>query len=573
MLLKQISGVTAFLEGLVVYVLSREWHDMLSIYVFRLQPVPHCSEAVGVRFGFFGLVKLSQHSKHFDNGPTCTQEADSATQARCVLMLIAVAAVIQGIARRTLPAELATIVTQIAGTTIGWTAGDAAVRLLAETMPPADENGQEGGYDLVFAMLTTVVAVVLMLLLEPFTVHAIAALIQRALEPCCGACAGAWRAIEAAIDWLEDALLALAMLTGRAVTMVVLMIWVYVSQLNLLAGLDADQLGGPLQIRLQLLWATTLSLTSALVLEQVIRWRQQLERYADELASHDEREHDRGVANAPAAASRLSTPAGGNVLLAWGDGLELTLNTALRRVLSLSEQALFFATGWSWTYVFFPLTSKAPSVVLAVTDLTLALSLTLLAVTLIVLLPGERLAQNRSGRISFNGMESLDVTGGARMAIVKATLTTSSTFFVGWSFVVFFRDLAAVTGQGAVQMSTGDVQGLKDVTDTVSIALSTAVSTTAAVAVAVPDAQVVAEEEEDLVAFAGALGGVLFFGPVLSVAVLGAKHLLFAKLQAMSGDASIEEASRRLQRAAVRAKLARLGVLQPAAKGDPALAA
>ena len=66
---------------------------------------------------------------------------------------------------------------------------------------------------------------------------------------------------------------------------------------------------------------------------------------------------------------------------------------------------------------------------LAVTDLTLALSLTLLAVTLIVLLPGERLAQNRSGRISFNGMESLDVTGGARMAIVKATLTTSSTFW------------------------------------------------------------------------------------------------------------------------------------------------
>ena len=48
---KQLTGVTSFLDGLVTYVLSREWHDLFSIYIFRLQPLPHCEEEVGVRFG------------------------------------------------------------------------------------------------------------------------------------------------------------------------------------------------------------------------------------------------------------------------------------------------------------------------------------------------------------------------------------------------------------------------------------------------------------------------------------------------------------------------------------------
>ena len=57
MVKKQIAGVTSFLDGLVVYVLSREWHDLFSIYIFRLLPLPHCSDEVGVRFGFFGFVR------------------------------------------------------------------------------------------------------------------------------------------------------------------------------------------------------------------------------------------------------------------------------------------------------------------------------------------------------------------------------------------------------------------------------------------------------------------------------------------------------------------------------------
>ena len=144
--------------------------------------------------------------------------------------------------------------------------------------------------------------------------------------------------------------------------------------------------------------------------------------------------------------------------------------------------------------------------------------------------------------------------GSARMAIVKQTLTTSSTFFVGWSFVVFFRDLAAVTGQGAVELRHA--------------ALLPPLAAERAAAPA-DDA-----EREGLVAFAGALGGVLLFGPLLSVAVLSAKHLLVAQLAAISSapPAAEEGSVRRGQRASARARLVRLGLCRSAPSAAPGAA-
>ena len=49
LLLSLLSGQIAP-PPLAAYVLSRAWHDLLSIYVFRLHPVPHCSETLSVQF-------------------------------------------------------------------------------------------------------------------------------------------------------------------------------------------------------------------------------------------------------------------------------------------------------------------------------------------------------------------------------------------------------------------------------------------------------------------------------------------------------------------------------------------
>ena len=172
---------------------------------------------------------------------------------------------------------------------------------------------------------------------------------------------------------------------------------------------------------------------------------------------------------------------------------------------------------------------------------------------LIVLLPGEKLGKNRSGRITIdNGLGSAGTRGGGsesvRMSIVKQTLTSSSTFFVGWAWVVFFRDLAAVSGQTALNVHHA---ALSDAPHTVGSLLTS-------------DA-VEAQKRDSLIAFAGALGGVLFFGPILSVGVLWLKSQLLAQFATLGAAAAATPHSTmtdvlRLQRATVRA-LARLGMI------------
>ena len=630
MVRNQIQGLTHFLDGLVVYVLSREWHDMFSIYIFRLHPVPHCSEEAGVRSGFFGLLRM--YMRHEAAGqeevaPTCIQEADARQQFLCVLYLLVIAAAADGASKRFLPPPLAAVITSIAGTTVGWAAGDAAVRLLVESTPAegADAAVYGDGDEVLFALGTTGVAVLAMLLLEPFTVYALSALADRAAEKCCGARlgdTGAAGVVHRLVDWVEEALLAVTHLSGRAVTMVVLMIWTYVSQLKLLDGLSPEQRGGPLQLRLQLLWSISLTLLAALITEQIVLWRQHLEGLQQKHDLEDEEELMRsrsaspesvpgssppcsrsgtpvpssgpppspprspptvmfqGIAAMPAAAPTVtaspqraaadvadgsSAPSGCDCgvcveqILIWRDMAARTVLEAVRRVLSLAEQLCFFATGWSWTYVFFPLSSHA-SLAAVGKNGALALSLTSLAVVLIVLLPGEKLGKNRSGRITIdNGLGSAGTHGGGsesvRMSIVKQTLTSSSTFFVGWAWVVFFRDLAAVSGQTALNVHHA---ALSDAPHTVGSLLTS-------------DA-VEAQKRDSLIAFAGALGGVLFFGPILSVGVLWLKSQLLAQFATLGAAAAATPHSTmtdvlRLQRATVRAKLARLGMIESRPRG------
>ena len=660
MIFKQLAGVTAFLDGLVTYVLSREWHDLFSFYIFRLQPLPHCSEEFGVRFGFFGIVKITHHQDVDMQAPSCIEEADSARQTVCVVLLLCIAAFVHAMAQRHMSPTIAAAVTSIAGTTVGWAAGDATVRRLVELSPNVLEGGVESNFDILFALGVTSLGVIAMLLLEPFTVHASAAMAHRAAEKWC--CAGpALDRFNRAIDVTEEAMLSMTHLTGRAVTMAVLMIWTYVSQLNLLAGLTPEQKGGPLQFRLQLLWSITLTLTSALATEQLVAWREQLEQQQVEEAANAllppspspasapvqgaaahalapapavsslaqaPRTYEKPYPNAagsastaglsaagPSGAGAATDAAGGgeatmamliagedgalvaakaarrakpkkhrfshawqasvvDPLFLWVQGARQTLREALRRCLSFAEQLCFFATGWSWTYVFFPLASKS-SILLVVKDGLVALSLTTLAVILIVLLPGERLAHNHSGRISILGSAAKLSGGGsgaatsgaahgastARMAIVKQTLTTSSTFFVGWAYVVFFRDLAAITGSTSLKLRQAFSGNFLD-----------SLSGGTAFGLVKEEEAMELESQTDYTAFAGALGGVLFFGPILSIGVLSAKYALLARFAAMGASSAgpPREDMLRLQRATVRAKLARLGMIQPEQRAPPA---
>ena len=477
-------GVTSFLDGLVTYVLSREWHDMFTYYIFRLQPVPHCSAEVGVRFGFFGIVRLANTDvTEGMAAPTCYQEASSSEQFSYVVVLIAVAAVAHGLAQRLLTPSVAKAVTSIAGMTVGWAAGDAAVRLLVELMPlpptasavvdaprpdapsaaaaaaatvvgatsearrhlAADALWTSGaggeGFALRYALSVTAVCMVCLLLLGRFVVHALAVLLHRAAEKCCGS--SQWA--DALVDAGEEAMLAVTHLTARAVTMVVLMVWTYVSQLILLSGLTGEQRDGDVRGRLQVLWATSLTLVGALCTEQLVQWREHLEHLAAQeeesfkVDSAALRNTSPATASSAAASLGGSGSGGGNVAPSGGSGgdggggieskapcssssssssletraaaaddgsggsgvgvggsacvgsgtevsastwlesieerqedecggrllefmlewLESFVREFARQLLSMTEQMLFFGTGWAWTYVFFPSSYKA----------------------------------------------------------------------------------------------------------------------------------------------------------------------------------------------------------------------
>eukprot|EP00966_Prymnesium_polylepis_P312010 7209308-Prymnesium_polylepis.1 len=106
----------AFLDDTVTYVISREWKDLLWIYVLRLHPTPHCSE--GVRYSFFGWARSVPTS------PACTAEATAAQLTVAALGLLVIAIPLTQIAQR---AGLA-YAPRMLGMLVGWAVGDAVAR-------------------------------------------------------------------------------------------------------------------------------------------------------------------------------------------------------------------------------------------------------------------------------------------------------------------------------------------------------------------------------------------------------------------------------------------------------------
>ena len=85
--------VKGFMDMTTTYVLSREWQDLLSMYIFRLHPLPHCSQENTVRYSFLGLVARRGID---DDRPGCSAEASAWTQGLFAILLLLAAAALQG---------------------------------------------------------------------------------------------------------------------------------------------------------------------------------------------------------------------------------------------------------------------------------------------------------------------------------------------------------------------------------------------------------------------------------------------------------------------------------------------
>ena len=140
------------------------------------------------------------------------------------------------------------------------------------------------------------------------------------------------------------------------------------------------------------------------------------------------------------------------------------------------------------------------------------------------------------------------------MAIAKHYLTSSSTFFVGWAWVVFLRDAAALVGQESLKLAVTH----QVVSPTGGSGAGTATQGLARMVGLVSLDKALSEFGD--FAFTGALASVIAFGPMLSFCVIAAKSRLVRTFEKLSVKQTPQEIMR-LQRAAARARLARLGVM------------
>ena len=307
-LVSRLPLVKGFLDMTVTYVLSRQWQDLLSIYLFRLHPLPHCSPH-DVGYSFLGLVMRGD----IGDRPGCSVDADASTQAIFAVGLLLFASAVQGATTKLTQGapHINDQITSIAGMCVGWGAGDAVIKLLLELRPPAvvvekavepvvaaaattavamasdQAEGGGGGATLrrllgsaastgagsiifvadesldrvLFACAYSLAAVLFIILLHPLTT-----------TPSNWADEGE----HPVVDALEEMLFSLWSLATRALTTSILMLWTYVSSSNLVEGLQPEQRGSELHWRLLVLWALFLTLAGALVTVKSLRLRESI---------------------------------------------------------------------------------------------------------------------------------------------------------------------------------------------------------------------------------------------------------------------------------------------------------
>ena len=329
----QLPIVKGFLDTTVTYVLSREWQDLLSVYIFRLHPLPHCSDQVG--YQIFGWVSRAAVS----TDPECTSDAPVEQQAVYALGLLIACAVVHVAIMRSSLARYPHITDQvmaIMGMCVGWAAGDAAVKAMTDWLdaptvvgPPsigvveraaatvlaAAHTGPIGsasdGGSIPKGVETTMTAAAAAA--SPTAHRLLAEAIESGDNMRAMLGAFGYSTLMACViimlqlmlvgtsvdfgrgklaDFIEEVLYALWGLTTRALTTSVLMLWTMVSSRNLLEGLSAAQRGTALHWRLLVLWASFLTLGGAALTTQLIESREAIADGEEADASRAEQDDD-----------------------------------------------------------------------------------------------------------------------------------------------------------------------------------------------------------------------------------------------------------------------------------------
>jgi len=450
--------ISMFLGDTLVYIVSRQWVDLLFIELFRYHPLPFCSEP--------------------RSDLPCTPEAPSSVQARLALGILLAAATLRRTAAGFGPGTAVFWLgsSPMAGYLSGWACGFTAVKALREL------NEAWPGYDYLYPIVTlvaTAVVAVIILVLRPSTVvmgcyGASARLLQLVRPRVRLGRRSSLTAARSEEHWAIRPLEQIWGLVSRSLTVVVMMLWSFTLKQLLVMGIEPSIKKGPIFHRLLFLWAVSLTALCGLATVHVVRLRRRLsERHAanePEAASEplsppqsqapspvkpsaDGRGHEasalahdadgagEGAGAGPLAAVRLRTRG----LLAQNqlDSLHpvrsallsrVNRTTALIELLTLCEQVFGWLIGVAWTdfvIVFFQ-TTELPTVTGTLEDLGAAVLLTLLGLCWLANAGYESTLRDDTSTML------------SRASVEKFFLNSALSFFVGWMWIAFLRDLSVL---------------------------------------------------------------------------------------------------------------------------------
>jgi len=401
--------VKQFVDGTLTYVLSRQWKDLLAIYVFRLHPLPYCAQK-----------------------GECTRTHPSSDQLvfACCMLVAAAGAVRVAEALDASRWPNAAIVPAMAGMCAGWALGDAGVQALVEidhqsaAASAGDASGSgeaaptHNSANLAFAAVVTLASAVVILALQ-----ASAAFCGRCWAWCAdGDAASSGDAAGCLEQWCGGRGSPTAQLRQRAHSLrsevgaqlgsqrrllptalqaATSIVWSYALRSLIVSGLPKDERGGPVYERMLVLWAATLTAGLALVSTKSVACRRWL------------------------GARRR--------------GRHAAVAAALVGFLELMEGAFGWVTGCAWVDAVVSLSALAeyPTPVVTLKDVGLALASTLAGGAFLALrgeAPSLALADDQ--RASREEVELFFFTG----AICWA---------VGWCWIVVLRDLATLLSPNA----------------------------------------------------------------------------------------------------------------------------
>ncbi|KAL3926612.1 MAG: hypothetical protein SGPRY_003220, partial [Prymnesium sp.] len=421
---RALPSVDAFVTGILIYVLSQLWYDLLSTYLLQLHPVPYCgSEATR----------------------PCCAEAGWRAHATFALQLLLSLGVVDRIlaflrfrSRRLESTFRARIYAPLAGMCVGWAFGSASVQYIRSL---DDVCAGCVWIKLLFAALVTLLSSFAILVLQSlFDVLLLSLAVAVAtLRSCEGHCISAsLLAVARLLRQLEALLSSLMRLLTKALTTLVMILWNFALSKAVVVNLSSEDLErvGP---RLWFLWSLSLTFGLSGVSVALARFRLSLER--QQAASQIAREQRESTLCLPQGRSPVDQPSVCELLCraVRRQCSGLNYRAELISLCAVLEATFGWVTGCAWTnYVgaIWSSLDEYPTALVFFYDLLASLSVTLLAVGWLVWCEG-------SGSTSPSSSSSSDAIR-EREHVEFYFITTSMCFFVGWCYITCIRDLTTL---------------------------------------------------------------------------------------------------------------------------------